>query len=97
MVSGVLPLCGMQGCWLAATERPDVIVLDVAMPNGNGVEILECLKRNEQTAAIPVVVLTGNADPGLCRRMQRLGAVQYLSKPIPFDELLEAIEAARLL
>ena len=82
---------GMQGCWLAVTEKPDVIVLDVAMPNGNGVEILECLKRNEQTATIPVVVLTGKAEPGLCRRMQKLGAVQYLSKPIPFDELLEAI------
>ena len=82
---------GMQGCWLAATEQPDVIILDVAMPNGNGVEILECLKRNEQTARIPVVVLTGTADPGLCRRMQKLGAIQYLSKPIPFDELLETI------
>jgi DNA-binding response OmpR family regulator len=82
---------GMQGCWLAVTEKPDVIVLDVAMPNGNGVEILECLKRNEQTANIPVVILTGTTDPGLCRRMQKLGAVQYLSKPIPFDELLAAI------
>ena len=84
----------MQGCWLAATEKPDVIVLDVAMPKGNGVEILECLKRNGQTAGIPVIVLTGKADPGLCRRMQNLGAVRYLNKPIPFDKLLDAIGQA---
>jgi DNA-binding response OmpR family regulator len=85
---------GMQGCWLAATEKPDVIVLDVAMPNGNGFEILECLKRNAQTAGIPVVVLSGMTDASLCRRMQKLGAVRCLSKPIPFDELLDAISQA---
>jgi CheY-like chemotaxis protein len=38
---------GMQGCWLAATEKPDVIVLDVAMPKGSGVEIRKWRKRNE--------------------------------------------------
>lgn len=85
---------GMQGCWLAVTEKPDMIVLDVAMPHGNGDDILECLKRNEQTASIPVVVLTGRTEPGLCRRMQKLGAVQYLNKPIPFDKLLDAISQA---
>lgn len=82
---------GMQGCWLAATEKPAVIVLDVAMPNGNGVEIIECLKRNKQTANIPVVVLTGKTDPSLCQTMQDLGAARFLSKPIPFDELLDEI------
>jgi DNA-binding response OmpR family regulator len=82
---------GMQGCWLAATEKPDVIVLDVVMPQGSGIEILECLKRNEQTSSIPVIVLTGKTDPDLCGRMERLGAVRYLSKPIPFEELLDEI------
>ena len=82
---------GMQGCWMAATEKPEVIVLDIAMPKGNGVEILECLQRNKQTANIPVVVLTGNTDPSLCQTMQDLGAVRFLSKPIPFDELLNEI------
>jgi FixJ family two-component response regulator len=48
-------------------------------------------KRNEQTAAIPVVVLTGMADANLRRRMQKLGVVQYLNKPVPFDDLLAAI------
>ena len=94
---GIRVLCaydGIQGCWLAVTEKPDVIVLDVAMPNGNGEEILECLKRNGQTASIPVVVLTGKADQCLCRRMQKLGAVQYLNKPIPFDKLLDSISQA---
>jgi FixJ family two-component response regulator len=82
---------GMQGCWQAATERPGIIVLDVAMPNGNGVEILQWLKRNQQTAGIPVVVLTGKTDPGLCRKMRKLGAIRFLAKPVPFEELLEEI------
>ncbi len=82
---------GVQGCWLAATEKPDVIVLDVAMPKGNGDEILELLQRNEQTASVPVLVLTGKTDPGLCHKMKKLGAARFLSKPIPFDELLEEI------
>lgn len=82
---------GMQGCWMAAQEKPDVIVLDVAMPNGNGIEILEWLKRNEQTASIPVVVLTGKTDPKLCRRMCKLGAARFLCKPAPFEDLVEAI------
>jgi DNA-binding response OmpR family regulator len=84
---------GMQGCWLAATEKPDIIVLDVTMPNGNGVEILECLKRNGQTASIPIIVLTGNTDPSLSRRMQKMGANQFLHKPIPFEVLLQEVAA----
>ena len=79
---------GMQGLWLAANEKPDAIVLDLAMPKGRGEEILQCLKRNGETAHIPVIVLTGKGDPGLRRRMERLGADRFLAKPTPADALL---------
>ncbi len=82
---------GMQGFSQAVTEKPDVIILDLAMPKGQGTEILECLKRNRQTADIPVIILTGNSDPGLKRKVQNLGAARFFNKPIPFDELLDEI------
>ncbi|MDY0165216.1 MAG: response regulator [Thermoguttaceae bacterium] len=84
---------GMQGFWLASTEKPDAIVLDLAMPKGPGEEVLECLKRNAQTARIPVIVLTGKSNPGLERHMQRLGADRFLVKPTPADTLLAEISS----
>ncbi len=84
---------GMQGLWLAASEKPDAIVLDLAMPKGSGEEILECLKRNPDTAHIPVVVLTGKHDPGLERHIRRLGADRFLAKPVPADTLLSEISS----
>jgi DNA-binding response OmpR family regulator len=82
---------GMQGYWHAVTQKPDVIVLDLLMPKGRGDEILECLKKNPQTAAIPVLVLTGVNDPGLQRRMEKLGAARCFSKPASVDDLLYEI------
>jgi len=82
---------GMQGYWLAVTEKPDAIILDVAMPKGAGDEILECLRENSQTAHIPVVVITGKEDPGLSRYMYRLGANAFLNKPVNLDLLIEVL------
>ena len=82
---------GMQGFWSAVTSKPDLIILDLAMPNGNGNHILETLKRNQQTAAIPVIVLTGMRDKKLPQKLFELGASQYLHKPIHFDDLIHEI------
>jgi DNA-binding response OmpR family regulator len=84
---------GMQGLWLAANEKPDAIVLDLGMPKGSGEDILGCLKRNSQTASIPVIVLTGRSDPGLERRMERLGADRFLMKPTSSEVLLDEISS----
>lgn len=81
----------MQGLWLAANEKPDAIVLDLGMPMGSGEEILGCLKRNSQTADIPVIVLTGQQDPGLQRHLERLGADRFLTKPTSAEKLLDEI------
>ena len=82
---------GIEGFSQAVTEKPDVIILDLAMPKGQGAEILECLKRNPQTADIPVLILTGNNDPDLKRKVENLGAARYFNKPIPFNEMLDEI------
>jgi DNA-binding response OmpR family regulator len=82
---------GMHGLWEALHAVPDLILLDVSMPQGDGPCVLECLKRNPQLSGIPVIVLTGIRDRHLRRRMYRMGAEQFLCKPIAFENLLHEI------
>ena len=82
---------GMQGFWEVIHEAPDLIVLDMAMPQGNGEFVLECVKNNRHSATIPVIVLSGTRDHGLCTRAFQLGAAQFLQKPVAFAELLHEI------
>ena len=79
---------GTQGIWMAVTQKPDVIICDLRMPQGDGATVIECLKRNVQTAAIPIIVLTARHEPGLQRELERIGAASYLTKPIHFKDLL---------
>ena len=79
---------GTQGIWMAVTQKPDVIICDLRMPQGSGATVVECLKRNVQTAAIPIIVLTARHEPELQRQLERIGASSYLTKPIHFNDLL---------
>ena len=79
---------GTQGIWMAVRHKPDVILTDLRMPQGDGVTVIECLKQNVQTAAIPIIVLTALHEPGLQRQLERIGASSYLTKPIHFNDLL---------
>ena len=83
---------GTQGIWMAVTEKPDVIICDLRMPQGDGATVIECLKRNRQTAAIPIIVLTALHEPGLQRRLEGIGASRYLTKPIHFNDLLGELQ-----
>ena len=79
---------GAQGIWLAAVEHPDVIITDLLMPQGDGTTVIETLRRNAKTAAIPIVVLTGRTDPGIDGRVRHLGAESCLHKPLHVHDLL---------
>ncbi|MCA9258237.1 MAG: response regulator transcription factor, partial [Planctomycetales bacterium] len=82
---------GMQGFWQAITSKPDVILMDVAMPNGDGRYVLESLRQNRETESIPVIILTGMRDQRLRSALFALGADQYLQKPVHFDALLHEL------
>jgi two-component system, OmpR family, KDP operon response regulator KdpE len=85
----VLSACfGVQGIWLAVLEHPDVIITDLRMPQGDGATVIETLRRNAKTAAIPIVVLTGRTEPGIEDRVRRLGAESCLHKPLHVYDLL---------
>jgi CheY-like chemotaxis protein len=81
---------GAQALEMASGLLPDLIILDVFLPNLNGWELLESLKNNPDTASIPVLICTANDDEG---RATALGAAGYLRKPFSPDELLANVFA----
>ncbi len=84
---------GTQGFWEAITDHPDLILMDVSMPSGDGRFVLESLRNNQATERIPVIVLTGMRDPDLQSEMLALGADSFLNKPVHFDVLLSEMQS----
>jgi|YelNatPaOPRAMG01_1025707.scaffolds.fasta_scaffold00203_18 Osmosensitive K+ channel histidine kinase len=75
-------------------ENPDLIILDVAMPDMNGFETLKHIRENELTRSIPVIFLTANLkDAKSIEEGLSLGADEYLTKPINQDELLARVRS----
>jgi FixJ family two-component response regulator len=78
---------------LAASPRPDCLLLDLHMPEMSGFDVLEAMRT--QQIPVPVIVITGHDAPGMEERSRLLGAIGYLKKPVDRDDLLSAIEAAK--
>jgi putative two-component system response regulator len=72
--------------------HPDLILLDVVMPEMDGYEVCRQLKANPQTANIPVIFVTGNDSQDEINKGMALGAAGYLIKPVRADRLNELIE-----
>jgi PAS domain S-box-containing protein len=87
-------LQGSIGLDLARQHLPDLILLDLHLPDIDGREVLRRLRADPATASIPVVVVTADATAGQRTRLLREGARGYLTKPIDVRELLEALDAA---
>ena len=75
----------------ARKHMPDLILLDLGLPAGDGFSVLERLKANEKLAAIPVVVLSGRDRVGNRDRAINAGAKTFLQKPMANDKLLAVI------
>ena len=72
--------------------RPDLILLDVEMPEMNGYEAIEILKEKPETRDIPVIFLTGKINHGYEQRGYSMGAVDFITKPTLPPLLLERLE-----
>ena len=72
--------------------NPDLILMDILMPAGNGVGVLANLRENANTFNIPVIALTALSDKKAVEAMAKLGVVGYFVKPADMSKLLEKIE-----
>ena len=82
----------MQAFMFAVRETPDAIILDIGMPGGGGLNVLQRLKSSTKTHAIPVVVLTALTDPKLPDQAKALGADAFIMKPVVADQLRSTLE-----
>ncbi|MBV9172555.1 MAG: response regulator [Chloroflexi bacterium] len=74
--------CGREGIVLARTHRPHVVLMDIQLPDLNGLDVLRELRADRSTADIPVVALTAFAMSGDRTRLLEAGFDDYLAKPI---------------
>ncbi len=82
---------GKDGMALAASERPHLILLDINLPDMDGVEVCKALRDADETSWIPIVALTANAMHGDRERFLDSGMDGYLPKPITRNELLRTV------
>jgi len=73
------------------TEKPDVVLLDIMMPEISGLDILRQMRRDPNLANIPVIVVTAKGMPADIKNGMEAGASTYLTKPVGFRELKEAV------
>ncbi|MBW2107452.1 MAG: fused response regulator/phosphatase [Deltaproteobacteria bacterium] len=76
---------------LASQEHPDLIILDIMMPEEDGFQVMDRLKKNSDTAGIPVIFLTGRDELDTKLKGFDLGAVDYITKPFYGQEMLARV------
>jgi CheY-like chemotaxis protein len=81
---------GVSALQVVLFHRPDVIILDIAMPRFTGIDVIRSLKGDPRTREIPVVVVSGHHD--IRKAALEAGADAYVRKPVLPDQLLEQVK-----
>ncbi len=84
---------GKSALDMARKERPDLLVLDRMMPNMNGLEVAEALRKDPFTAGIPIIMLTAIREEGDKKLTRNMGVFAYMVKPFNPLELQEKVRA----
>jgi two-component system, OmpR family, response regulator len=79
---------------LSVQPRPDLVLLDILLPDANGFSVLERLRRHPDLGRVPVVMLTSLSEPADVAKGLALGATGYMSKPAQPQALIKAIRTA---
>ena len=90
-------LCAKDGCSglsMARSALPDVILMDINLPDISGIRAMKILSEDPKTARIPVVALSANAMPRDIKKGMKAGFFNYLSKPIKLDEFMNTLDLA---
>ena len=83
---------GKQTIELAIEHSPDLILLDLDLPDIHGSEVIKEIKQNKQTRNIPVIIISADAMPYRIKSLMKLGAERYLTKPLDVLDLLNEID-----
>ena len=76
----------------ARAIKPDLILLDISMPGGNGFQLAETFLRMPETNGTPIIFITASKNPELLQKVMELGAIGLFEKPFDIEKLLSSIE-----
>jgi DNA-binding response OmpR family regulator len=97
LANGYEVLCAADAIAATAalvTEKPDLVILDLGLPAGDGFVVMDRMNKNDRLANIPVIVLTGRESVDNKERALKAGAVAFFQKPVEDSRLLFAIHQA---
>ena len=83
---------GMEALKVARTHKPDLILMDIQLPEVSGLEVTKWLKEDEDLRSIPVIAVTAFAMKGDEEKIREGGCEAYISKPISVVNFLETVE-----
>jgi CheY-like chemotaxis protein len=87
-----LAVNGRDGVNAAQKQKPDLIIMDMSMPEMDGWTATGMIKGDAQTAAIPLIALTAHALPADRQRAMDAGCDEYITKPMDLEDLVEAVQ-----
>jgi len=87
----VVAYSGKDGLIKTREQTPDLVLLDINMPEADGFQVLKTLKNDVTTARMPVIMVTSCDTPDDIETAYKLGAAEYVIKPINFDDLRNKI------
>ena len=82
---------GREGIDMAIKESPDLVLLDIQLPDMNGIEVLEIIRHSESNGSLPIVAVTSFAMSGDRQRLLSSGCNGYIEKPINPETIMEEI------
>jgi CheY-like chemotaxis protein len=85
---------GVKAMDLIADRKPAAVLLDIMMPDLSGLDVLHFMRRDPRLAGIPVIIISAKGLPSDVKKGMDAGASSYLTKPVSFDDLREAIQKA---
>ena len=85
-------ITGRSGIALTSEENPDLVLVDLSLPDLSGLEVAKRIKQNPETAKIPLVALSGCTERELALKTLESGMAAYLTKPAATQELVNVIE-----